>query len=74
MANYADETMYYKLSRVLAEEIWADPYKVSPVPTGVLNNNIVILINATHCASGGECLEHAVSPTAMAMLEGLNNL
>lgn len=46
----------------------------SPVPTGVLNHNVMVFIDATYCASGGEGLEHAVSPPPVAMLEGLDNL
>lgn len=46
----------------------------SPVPTGVLNDNIVIFIDATYCASGGKRLKHPISPPTVAMLEGLNNL
>lgn len=48
--------------------------QVLPVPTGVLNHNVMVLIDATHCACGGEGLEHAVSPPPVAVLEGLNNL
>lgn len=46
----------------------------SPVPTGVLNHNVMVLIDATYCAGGGEGLEHAVSPPPVAVLEGLDNL
>lgn len=34
----------------------------------------MVLIDAAHCACGGEGLEHAVSPPPMAVLEGLNDL
>lgn len=34
----------------------------------------MIFINATHCAGGGERLKHAIGPSAMAVLERLNNL
>lgn len=47
---------------------------ISPVATGVLNNNVVILINATYCSGRCECLKHAVGPSAVAMLERLNDL
>lgn len=42
---------------------------ISPVAAGVLNNNVVILINATYCSSRCESLKHAVSPSTVAMLE-----
>lgn len=60
----------YTLVRLLCELVlWA-----SPVPTGVLNHNVVIFIDATDCSSGGEGLEHSVSPPTVAMLEGLDDL
>lgn len=46
----------------------------APVPAGVLNHNVVILIDAAHCAGGGERLKHAVSPPSVSVLEGLYNL
>lgn len=52
----------------------AGPSRDSPVPTGVLNDNIVVFIDATYGAGGGERLKHAVGPPAVAVLEGLNNL
>lgn len=45
-----------------------------PVPTGILNHYVVIFINATYCARGGEGLKHAVGPPPVAMLEGLDYL
>lgn len=42
---------------------------ISPVAAGVLDNNVVILINATYCPSRCESLKHAVSPSTVAMLE-----
>lgn len=54
--------------------MWACPPTDSPVPAGVLNHNVVILIDAAYCAGGGEGLEHAVGPPTVAVLEGLDNL
>lgn len=62
------------ISQKKNQSFWACLSNDSPVPTGVLNHNVVILVDATHCAGGGEGLKHAVSPSSVSMLEGLYDL
>lgn len=57
----------------MGAQIRAAQHANLPVATGVLHYNVVIFINATYCASCSEGLKHAISPSAMAMLEGLND-
>lgn len=57
-----------------SDQISAGLLTDSPVSTGVLNHNVVILIDATNCASGREGFKHAIRPAAMAVLQGLDNL
>lgn len=45
-----------------------------PVAAGILDDDVVVLVDAAHRARGGERLEHAVRPAAVAVLQGLDDL
>lgn len=45
-----------------------------PVAAGILDDDVMVLVNAAHRARGGECLEHAIRPAAVTMLQRLDDL
>lgn len=46
----------------------------SPIPTGVLDHNVVVFVDPTDGAGGGERLKHAVGPASVPVLQGLHDL
>lgn len=46
----------------------------SPISTGVLDHDVMVLVDAADGAGGGERLEHAVGPASVPVLQGLHNL
>lgn len=45
-----------------------------PVAAGILDDDVVVLVDAAHRACGGERLEHAVRPAAVTVLQRLDDL
>lgn len=46
----------------------------TPVAAGILDDNVVVLVDAAHGSRGGQRLEHAIRPAAVAMLQRLDDL
>lgn len=57
--------------RVCEGPVWSE---CRPVAAGILDDDVVVLVDAAHRARSGERLKHAVCPSSVAMLQRLDDL